>query len=413
MLSFFFLYMSLISHLIKCGKGFIEVKYRSRDDGFYISANIGSPFEYLFLPIDISSDYTWITTKYFNVTKSNTCKLVQSNHELIINKTSFYPKNEVIDTFALSQGYKQALEGFHLYLIQSDLESNTDNLKGAFGFSMTSFNALFSIMDLHKNNGLIANRVLSLENSRYNDGILYLGRISNKVKSDKNKSYCKANDQNDKRWNCKLDSVHINNTNIVYINTFPLFFDTIIPHIKAPKDFIDFLWGKSFFPSECNNGTEADDSISCVCSSISSVNGFSLKIGDFSHEFRVKDLFKRTYKHCQFNIKPNREGNEWILGIAFIRRYNTSFDYDNKKISFYSIDRVSDYGNPYVVAMSSHKGLILSIVMIALIIIGLGWLVTATNRRKKKKLTQIRENIDNIEQSKREYCLNEIRTKIK
>ena len=78
----------------------------------------------------------------------------------------------------------------------------------------------------------------------------------------------------------------------------------------------------------------------CKCSDdlFDEFSDFTFTIDDTEHTMKSKELFiKNQENRCTFTIGRNYvNGNEWVIGTMFYKKYFTVFDYDAKEIVFYS-----------------------------------------------------------------------------
>lgn len=255
-------------------------------------------------------------------------------------------------------------------------------------FALTPKNSSFSLMHELKKTNQIKEMIYTIypDKSRdFGEGVLYLGGIPSIAI---NKKYKYEFEVKGEYWGIDLNYIYFTNDNnsptLLWKNTKYNFgaFQAGEGQIYAPMEFIEFL-RDTLFKQLLNNGY-------CKIGSINYMNSIGIEciedtkiinklpkninfvLGNKVFPIKLQNLFF-VYKGDDGKIKRrlnilNNGKNQWSLGLSFIEGYITSYNYDNKIITFYT-DLLLDTFNSNFDKLI-HKTL-LSIIIIELIV----WIV--------------------------------------
>ena len=162
------------------------------------------------------------------------------------------------------------------------------------------------------------------------------------------------------KWKCNLNKVHykFNTVEMNYHITKPMHFQANDYKILAPDDFIysirNIVMEKFINQGVC---VENENVFECKCNDDDMLNEFpniTFTIDDTEHIMQSKELFtKNTEGKCTFIIGRNVvNGNEWIIGTMFYKKYFTVFDYEQKEILFYSDIKLSNKHNKTIITLT-------------------------------------------------------------
>lgn len=327
---------------------------QSITETFYLNFNlflsIGHPEDLLMFLVDTSADINIAALGYSKERKSTTANLL--GHEVISfrNKEITLPKYN--DSLFMKNG--TVLSNFLYYFSE----------KGPFclGFAHKFDNLNFSILHLLKQKNYINKLALTL-GPVYDDvqeGTIFLGEVPNRLKNKNYNSSCKIN-ENSKFWECYIQYAYINNSswNGYTINKFSIF-ETKFQNIYVPLKFFKWLVQNAFDDAIKKNfckiiEVNEERSIECFCKGIDLVQPINFVIDDYIFQFSGFSLFDNIIYHkCTsfFVTKINSLENEakFIIGSGFLKKFHTTFDYDEGRIVFYDTKEFMkrDFVLPYV-----------------------------------------------------------------
>ena len=244
----------------------------------------------------------------------------------------------------------------HFYFISNSSLNNIVYNGISFPFNPT--NEKFSFMHILYNQHKIDKLTYAIGQYHSTEGTLYLGGVPNEAIINKFKGEC---DVIYNKWGCELDQVFFsydNNTNrhlYQYNNTkrYKALFQAGYKYIYAPRDYIQHLIDivfKSYFDNHTciyqNSTFFRALTIKCEIKNID--NFFPDKINfvfnGYVYPIEIKSLF-HLYRELDgklvyfFDVVESMEDNEndvWIFGSLFLKNFFSVYDYEDKKITFYS-----------------------------------------------------------------------------
>ena len=320
----------------------IKTSYTITDGKMWTSIALGVPTINLHKPISLNSHYSIITDRSYNKTKSKT-----SSHKTY--KMIYYGSKE-INAEVICEVAPSAANNFSVlkycfyYIIDSDLIFNSIE---KFGFAFSPYDKELSLIHQLKKNNEIEHLAFSFVPYDDNEGALYFGGI-NSIK-DQYQFNCSVVDAVTS-WSCAMNYVFIEGKKInVYSNIFFSLFDTNEQFILAPDDFMRFFL--SLLKEEGANCDYISGDFSgffdCDENAIHIMKSISFQF-DTRIEFPIKEMFYCTFKRCKSYIKYNINSHtKWIFGTVFLKRFNSLFDYEDKRVTLYS--SLDVFKSPYKV----------------------------------------------------------------
>lgn len=219
----------------------------------------------------------------------------------------------------------------------------------SFGLGLNFDNKNYSIVHTLKDQGYIDYLSYTiihprLENSYW--GNVIFGDYYNKTFSRHQSGECQPN-INLKEWNCELKRIKIKN--LVYEVPSSITFDSSKENIYVPKTFYNYLGvvlEKYFEKNICSkHNNQVMLSYGCLIEIRKDPSIVEFQIGDFIYSIPFSDFFTSSiYSTSLFEMHFGKE-EEWIIGSNFLRHFDLKFDYEKKKIYFYSSkDNIMDVG---------------------------------------------------------------------
>lgn len=141
------------------------------------------------------------------------------------------------------------------------------------------------------------------------------------------------------KWGCDVNSIYVNKKKIYDIKMYAIFtatsYDIVLPKLVYDY-YIDSVIDGLIKEGLCN---EKEGKYACYSHGIKRMPNITLEIGSMFYELNNKDLFMQNETSFVFICQKNQNDNELQLGISFLEKFISIFDYENDLISFYSKDK--------------------------------------------------------------------------
>ena len=257
------------------------------------------------------------------------------------------------------------VQGVSVPLAFYDLQKNPHTFGYNFGisFALKPQNETFSLIHQFKNKGYTNKNILTFQPTTEKGGFLYMGDIPDEISYKSNKGECTVNGD---VWGCDLFFIYFanqsnNKKNIKYnyINYYDAIFDSGEDFIYAPTEYLDYLkssvFKEQFQAGECGYISHLSyNSIECTNSPNLWKNlptYINFVLGNYIYSINTTKLFY----DCGMNLMrliivektegSYKERQKWIFGASFMHNYISSFDFDEKKITFYSDKIIKSFYN--------------------------------------------------------------------
>jgi hypothetical protein len=167
-----------------------------------------------------------------------------------------------------------------------------------------------------------------------------------------------------------------NNKNVINFNfNTEIGFNSYYGWTFATKDFMEYLENNIFKDLMKNKfcWKEQKDKIKGImCGYMIDINMFNeieivFVIDNYEYKQKISEMFVPYDNGLMFEIiYPENmfSKGEWILGGYFLQRYITTFDYENKMITFYNLEE------EHVSKYNSDNGLIFKCLYVNMILLG-------------------------------------------
>lgn len=302
---------------------------------------IGSNNYPIQLNIDLDSKYTILYSDPSNRNfQSETIKICNWKREIEYN-SEFAMSNEARDKFINSSSSAVDLSFFII-----DCKPTTKY--GLIEIATSFYDENYSLINQLKRNKLISRLSFSLIVPFNNQIYLAFGQ-----KAHKNSKYCDITETGSSRWSCEFKELFIqfNDENSVdyflHVNTvnasarFSLKeYNILIPTVIY-EELIDHVFFKATNSDQCeysyNKYTKIKE-LKCLCSIREKFIDVHFQFKNMWFCLNDTDLFwySNFYMNkCIFNVGINPNDDGWIFGYAFIKHFDTVFDYKDKKVYFY------------------------------------------------------------------------------
>lgn len=314
--------------------------------------HVGTPSTVFEIGFDITSEKNWLFNKE-SIYNSSTIKILNENIQMDIdNKT--YQGNEIEDIFFLDDDRDKPIT-VSFYLLKYDNAKIFRAIKGVLAFPFKYKDKKQSIIHQLKHKGFIDHLAFSYIKQEYK-AQLFLGGIKEVFTQRRHYSYCDVLGLNSK-WSCTISGIILRNkTKKIdyknYITNGIAYFDTMSHLVYIPSNcfnaLIEKYYNEHIDSGVCNVRNSAQGRyLSCRDEYLFKMGNITFIIGNFAFEMELEKFFVCTEEFCHYLIHDNPHSNDWILGSTFFDIYNTVFDYEAKRIHFYSISKVPD--GPYTI----------------------------------------------------------------
>lgn len=292
-----------------------------------ISIN-NKPFKYF--ELNMLAEYIWIN-KFFTNEDEEVIYSPNKEEMILFNTKVEAKKDSPSLTFNIKDNI--TVNSFPLYYIVEYSNNFYDTLPLAFKFS----NESYSLIHFLKKNNYIDNKGFGIIYNKDNisEASLYLGGFPNEFSEGKSLTV-KVN-ESFSSWGFTLYKIKI--SSYIYKVEQYSFFQTKEPKILVPIEFYNFLrkniLNEYIMDEYCYyvNSVNGEQFV-CICSQIEDFPNITFIFNNIQFSFTKNDLFSSLSDRCVFNIVLNHS-NDWVLGITFLSKYHTYFDYDTKSIIFY------------------------------------------------------------------------------
>lgn len=320
----------------------------------YYSSNVNAPCRIVArtnfskahydMVIDISNEYTWISGSSEDFSKTKSLSIIKDRIEIVYDNHIMKGK-EIESSFMITSNESLSID-FNYYAID-DIPHNYRMPRHILGLSFSFSENKYSLIHTYKAKRLIDHLSFSFIKNGSNNYFV-LGEKPNDIISNQTHSYCDVIG-NDNHWDCLITKVTVYNdlhNEVIRYDTIKgmsdySVFSTADNYVYAPSEFItrlndayfdDLISSRKCVKYSNRNKTQ----ISCMTFNIPLLN-IIFYINNASLNFDPMDLWEcSVYSSCSFLIVENPLGNYWRLGMSFIQHLDILFDYEDRKIHFYS-----------------------------------------------------------------------------
>ena len=365
---------------------------------------------FLSFSIDLETPYTKIIKESGNHFEKPSRKVVGETHFKLNN----YPNlTEIRGTkysdsiqFFTENDKLLTIDDFH-YIITENFhtEYRSEIITLAFGAGIDSSTENMSITHLLKKAGLISKLQFSIYRElRQEEGFLLLGGVPPEfIEELKNTSIPIKDDRG--YWGVDVNYIFIGNivendtNNNTYIkNTQPAHFTMNSRYIEVPGEVYEFILEhylkEQLQNGQCKMNEYGSKDVMCNCSALSSLKNVSLIINKKEFLLEPDDLFITFDQFCVLSICKNIKSEEFILGIEFIWKYVTIFDFEKQDITFYFQDEFKELDYDKIFGKSSLP-VSLGILFGFIAFLFLSWVIYKYLKRRRKNRAYNKALIEN------------------
>ena len=316
----------------------ITIPLSSKYGSYYVSLSLDNQKSSIELPINLCSQYPIISSNSIQIqpgTKSSKLRFPYLNSKVDLDTVYLNKDNVNI----LPNINLKSYPFYYLKHYTSLYNTNLESLPFAYKFNDESFSLTHQ---LYKKK-LISQLSFSLVNTKNNQKSLVFGKPPSLSKES---AQLNVKSQYN-TWGSDLSYIFINRVsylskNTYYKNNYYSFFDTGIAGMLVPTDFYNFLmenvFKKYIETKQCGN-IVFSERFYFVCDNdvIDKIPDLIFVFEDKGLRIKSKYLFSKMGQNSDFRISENTVmENTFILGTSFISEFDTIFDYESNKISFFS-----------------------------------------------------------------------------
>lgn len=333
----------------KINRQIIETFSESRG-GFFITLFFGEQLKNQSYLIDLLHPYT------FELNKPIVSKSLSLENITI--------KNEAVPACLYQEDIKFPSSGFetsfYFYYIEFQPKAKLQYQFSTISLSLSQNTTHSIVHDLYQR-GIISERSFSfmgkyiIEN--YSQGLLYFGAVpENKLPSMTCKVEPGYND-----WGCFLKTINViidTRVESFQVNKFT-FFGTKESILIVPDDFFNFISEKVLLPflkeKKCRKlNFKEYQHIECQCRVVDSVL-FYFNFENQENKIINVDLFERYGNQCVFMVENRKDIPEWTFGTSFLRKFISSFNYDERRVTLYSKKIINNQNETNIIGNEKNK----------------------------------------------------------
>ena len=339
----------------------IPIQFLQVSGAYGIKVFMGDPPQVKYYTINLALPFNFASNRYYSKQHSLSVQIHERRNIQVedIVGTVDHLSDTIILLTIKNESIKLHNFNFYDYIERFDIY---DSL--SFSYKQTDN---FSLIQLLYDNGVITERKFGIIETKYKEGILYLGGFDNNITNKKNYT-CGINKEMSE-WNCRLSKVYLGNKE--YDNDEDAILQGNDKRILVPRKFFIFLKENVFSLYEKNNTCRLRNMMryhfyDCLYNETIYFPNITFQFDTFKLQIDYKWLYEKIeYKNVtyrQFYIEENHiNSSQWQFGIPLFRQYPTLFNYDNSSITFYYNDEDNKISNSTIKEIVIINSIVLSL----------------------------------------------------
>lgn len=318
----------------------ILIEFFISEGAYNINLDLGQVKNIYSIPLDMSIDFIWTSKNFYEPTKS------EGLHSLTDSST--YIDNELMECFIIkdiitlfpTNSDTLDLRTFNFYLLYSNPKIKAQALGLGYSVNESRHSCLIPWL---KQRSFIDKRQFSFVTKDQMGGFLIVGDIpDNEYQRYKYKQSCKVIEGHS-TWGCSLSNIIVDYPNRKkenYDNNNYAYFNVKVEGIYIPKDFVynlKVIFREQIEKDNCN--FDDNQELYCKCDIVDVLPNFSFVFDGNIYQMKSSELMKqKILNKCILMIFQNKRNNrdKWTFGSIFMKKYLTTFSYDEKTITFNS-----------------------------------------------------------------------------
>lgn len=398
-----FLYIVLCEQLIKSQIISTKVELFLDSLHFFLQTT-GERSSFLLLVVNTESEYSFILEYAYNGKQSENAKLLSTKTFNYYNETiegkEFEDLLQITDDNYTNLG---DLQNIH-YIVISDDYNFAIAEGSSFSFAFKPANEYYSPVHILKKENKIKRLQFSLYADRKSkEGELFFGDLPESKTKDKYPNFLKVSgkyhfwdikcsqiilgDINDKS---KTEDMYIVNQNIAYVSTST-------KNIEIPEEdynkIIEKYLKRYIDDNTCQKDSYGKEQIICPETIRNQLGKITFIIEGKAYEMDGTDLLYKFDKVYVFGIVKNINNNNWVLGVVFLWKYYSVFDYEGQRVILYSDKELQEYNNSTIIFSGAIKGIFISLIIIGVLGIGLVLANIIINLKNERQLSKMNNEV--------------------
>lgn len=361
-------------------------------------------FSFFLLVVNTEIEYSFILEYAYEGKESETAKFISNKtfnyYNITIEGKEYEDSLKITNENDTNLG---DLNNIH-YIVISDDYNIAISEGSSISFAFKPANEYYSPVHLLKKE----NKINKLQFSIYADrqsrqGELFFGDLPEDKINGKFKNILKVSgkyhfwdikctqiilgDINDKSKN---ENMYIVNKNIAYVSTSS-------KNIEVPEEdynkIIEKYLKKYIDDETCRKDTFGKEEIMCPQIVRNKIGKITFIIEGKAYEMDGTDLFYKYEKVYAFGIVKNTKNDNWVLGVVFLWKYFSVFDYEGQRVILYSDKELQEYNNSSIIYLGTIKGMFISLIIIGLLGIGLALSNIIINLKNERQLSKMNNEV--------------------
>ena len=358
-------------------------------------------YSFLLFAINTEAEYTYLENYAF---KDKAGESTQSVKSIVFDLNTTELKGiEYKDVIKIEQAGTYfnytIIDDFHFIVLDDNILTFVSS---SLAFALRPRDETYSLVRLLKKQNVINKLQFSLYSNRTGiKGQIFFGDVNHTIIDTNNYIYStELKVKGDKNvWDVQFSHIFIGDIkNKNYLtNSNGAYISTTTKYIKVPLNDFEFIIEKYIKKllddKDCAIDPYGRHSISCQCEAKDKMGNITLIIQGQKYVFNGGDLLHKSAELCTFGIIVNEKSNDWILGVTFLWKYYTAFDYENSKIVIYSQEPLEEYKVKNIEMMYYMMYIANAFICIGLIVLSAYLII---NRKKEMNYNYYKEIYTNI-----------------
>lgn len=329
-------------------ESFYAIKYEKALGKYEIFVHFYGEFVTKKIEIDLYNNFSWFSDKSVKISKCENEPFFKNSKKITNSyfSTKTYDSNECSSAIEFLQ-INDSVEDFHFFISKDDKYNAGASFHITFARSFDDKN--FSLVHKLYDNNVIDELQFGFFNSEIkeepNQGILYIGKIPLNLTEGRNFGSCEVVEEGS-FWGCRLKYLQVMNSKLFYLGKDGLaIFNTNLQYILLPEKIFKFL-EQALFATQLKTQACVHFlvtnflQIRCEKKALNLQEEIRFGFETDIFAFSLGELFICYVNHCEslFGIDKSRENEAVIFGTVFLSKYDSIFNYDKRRITFFVND---------------------------------------------------------------------------
>lgn len=340
---------------------------------YYFTLYVGSNSSELFVMVDTGSSYLWLpNTKctscdhadnFYNATASSTGRSLSKDYTFTYGESSV-SGTAMKETVKASKDSSLELTNFAFLSVSQATNFNSLDADGILGLSFVSDTSDFKnfIEELEVQKKIRTSSFSLYLNHNYLDEVIKTDPPATMIFGSYDLNFATEDfkyvkkSRNTSLWESKLEGIKVDvirdgvveETKKLMISASSVVFSTGSPLIQAPTTEYNSLMSLITDDYTCY---QSDNEIYCFCASLDDFPSMKFKVDGNVFELEAEFYVQNSMGICRIMLVKGENDGKIVLGLPFLRKYYSYFDYERKEIGLAPAVRaykvLSSTGNYY------------------------------------------------------------------